>query len=104
MMYTKQTNNFDYSLLRKRMVEYRYNITSLAAAVGMDKGLLGAKLRNRPSLTNVRLPRLPRSLILILGKYRLIFLSQMLTNSQQKLLRTKLKPNDPISGYWWKAS
>lgn len=61
-MYTKQTNNFDYSLLRKRMVEYRYNITSLAAAVGMDKGLLGAKLRNQTEFNQRQITKIAKVL------------------------------------------
>nr|WP_303094392.1 transcriptional regulator [Limosilactobacillus mucosae] len=46
-MSEKPKEEFDYSLLMKRMAKYRFNIKSLAAEIGMDRGSLGSKLKNQ---------------------------------------------------------
>ena len=91
MMYTKQTNNFDYSLLRKRMVEYRYNITSLAAAVGMDKGLLGAKLRNRPEFNQRQITKIAKVLDIDLREVPAYFFVSNVDKQSTKTITNKIE-------------
>lgn len=91
MMYTKQTNNFDYSLLRKRMVEYRYNITSLVAAVGMDKGLLGAKLRNRTEFNQRQITKIAKVLDIDLREVPAYFFVSNVDKKSTKTITNKIE-------------
>ena len=91
MMYTKQTNNFDYSLLRKRMVEYRYNITSLAAAVGMDKGLLGAKLRTRTEFNQRQITKIAKVLDIDLREVPAYFFVSNVDKQSTKTITNKIE-------------